>query len=154
MLLKWENWSECVVRLFRVNHGNNKRKQALLKPIHTAKWEMIWLKIQKPNWSKCSGEHTCFFFFGLLFRRGLWASELELRLLLWSVLALETPLLWEETLLVLYDVLLEVDTGNFLTDWFLFAGWFLIADKGRGGGMRARADICLCIDVKELFHFG
>ncbi|CAA6667276.1 unnamed protein product [Spirodela intermedia] len=51
---------------------------------------------------------ACFFFLGRLFRRGLWASELELRLLLWSARALEEAPFFDGPL-QLCDVLLDVD---------------------------------------------
>lgn len=85
--------------------------------------------------------HTCFFFFGLLFRRGLRASEFELRLLLGSPCAFTGLQFLEEGPLLLFEVLLDVDRSAFATEWLLLGG------KERGGGMRTRADICLCMEV-------
>jgi len=48
--------------------------------------------------------------------------------------------LFEEGPLLLFDVLLDVEISIFSTERFLLDG------NARGGGMRSRADICLCID--------
>lgn len=97
---------------------------------------------------------TCvFFFFGLLFLRGLWASELELKLLLWAFLEFEDPLALNEDPLMLFDVLLDVDILALCFEEFLLdegPNFDLartddergLAD-GRGGGIKALADICL-----------
>lgn len=99
----------------------------------------------KVNWQTC-----CFFFFGLLFRRGLWASELELKLLLWPVREFEFPPFPNEDLLLLSDLDGSIlDPDIFLLDELPSLGWPGIdLDNelvgGRGGGIRARAEICLC----------
>lgn len=78
---------------------------------------------------------TCFFFFGLLFRCGLRASEPELALLFWDLTPFRNLKLLEEGP-QLFDVLLDVDFAMFSTG----TGWFLFDGSERGGGIRARAD--------------
>lgn len=106
--------------------------------------------------------HTCFFFFGLLFLRGLWPSELELRLLLGPVCALCDPQpLDERPLLLVEVVLLDEENPTFSMDgaWRdedanLDWAWPALLYEffnGRGGGIRARAHTCFCQTGKEFF---
>jgi hypothetical protein len=84
--------------------------------------------------------YTCLFFFlGLLLRRGLWASEFELRVLLWSAATLDALLFLNELPLVLVEALLELDNARLSTNLALFGG------NERGGGIRTRASFCRCI---------
>lgn len=96
----------------------------------------------------------CFFFFGLLFLRGLCASEFELKLLLWPVLGLEElPALKEGPLLLLDVLLLDIDISascvdDFLLDEYPNLDWACIVLEevlvdDRGGGIRALAEFCL-----------
>ena len=61
----------------------------------------------------------CLFFLGLLFLRGLQASEFELRLLLCPIRESEDPLLLKEDSLVLFDVVLNVDISALRKGCFL-----------------------------------
>lgn len=106
--------------------------------------------INKPK--KYCKWRTCFFFFlCLLFLRGLWASELELKLLPWPVPDFEDPLGLKSELLLLFEVLLEVEISCLCINKF----WpeddpnLVLAETGlgnlfeaRGGGIKALAEIC------------
>jgi len=83
--------------------------------------------------------YTSFFFFlCLLLRRGLWASEFELRVLLLSPGQFGTLLFLNDSPLVLFEVLLELDITR------LSACLALFGANERGGGIRTRASLWRC----------
>lgn len=96
----------------------------------------------------------CFLFFGLLFLRGLRASELELKLLLFPVFGFEDPPALKEEPLLLLDVLLDVDISALCMDEFRLdedpnldfecTEFEKELVDGLGGGIKALAETCLC----------
>jgi hypothetical protein len=84
------------------------------------------------------GYTSFFFFLCLLLRRGFWASEFELRLLLWSPGWFGTLLFLNDSPLVLLEVLLELDITRLSADLALFGA------NERGGGIRTRASLWRC----------